>query len=1553
LKLPKDQWPPNQPSSIVSVALIHYKNQRTQQELIEISERFKEGAPAIDKLALQSRVTKDINKVFSADYYNEIPKCILIEGAPGIGKTILAKEIAYLWAKGELLQNCNLLFLVHLRDPQLHKVKEIKELIQLYCNERVAAHITEYLESNKGDDVAFVFDGFDELPSNLQQQSLITQIIEREGLGRDCYKATVVVTSRPTATLSLYHVVDRRVEILGFSKEERDKYISLSIESGQKEKLYEYLNQHPIINGFCFIPLYLAILLFLFHMDSLPNTLTDMNEYFVVHSIYRQLNKLSSHKTHVIKNIKDLPADVYEFVKKLSELAYKGLKKNQLVFSYDEIKEVCPEIDDMPGAFNGFGLLQAVQHYIQKGAGTTTSFNFLHFTMQEYLAAFHVSNLPEDLQSLKMKMSFWDGKYSFMWMMYVGIVGVHSSVFISFLSDSQTEIVRSKVRHVSKFSLSDSIRNDKRKCLHLFQCYMEAKSDKIPEIISSIFKAGKIKLTGITLLPHHISSLIFFMSTSITQNWEILELENCNLRCIGMNSLLEHVAKNEGNMSTLTYVDLNGNGSSPWGVYCAITRHGCVDSLTLCGDDGMEEYVEGIIDSVNANATLKTLTLFEIGRTGVKTVSELLDSSLYLIVVNLSCEKIKFERIKNKKNILLQRSYKEIEINILYDELYSTLTQSIELKSKSINDDAAAVLAFGLCNNTTVQKLDISCNEIFDDGVGFISDALMNNNCLQELNISENLIGVEGACKIAKLIQHNTALCKLDVSSCGIPFNGVVVISKCLKSNTTLQEINISGNNAYTTGAKAVAELVKVNSTLLKLDISSCKTSSIGVEFISESYKNNKTLQQLRVSLYGNNVTLNITYPICNLSRKVIRHTESLVISNILCNSNIKELNISHGNMSDDALMKICNSLETNNSLQALNMSYTKITNVRAQMIAEVIKVNTTLKTLNISYCNIPDGGAVDISYSYKCNETLQELIISWNNDQVHVNTADLYSVCDFSRKNIGDAGALIISNLLYNKQAIQKLYISHCSISDSGVVAICDWLKNTYTLQEIDISGNTIASNGASKIAEVIQDNVTLQKLNISFCDITSDGAVFISECLKNNNSLQELNMSHNKFISDGVYKIAEIIQGNTVLKKLDISYCGIPDDGAVVISESYKNNKTPQELIISWNDDQATINTMSTTYDLASKSIGNIGALIVSNLLGDVNKLNISHNKISDGGIIAISTWLNNNSSLQELDMTCNEITILGANKIAEAIQVNTTLRKLDISYCGIPDDGAVVISESYKNNQTLQELIISWRCDEVTVNTTEQSCNLNKGKVGNTGALVVSNLFRNRGTVRTLQLSNNNISDDGLMAISDYLVNDDTLKVFKMAHNNISLKGANMISKIMQSNTRLQTLDISYCGITDDGVVAFSDCLKNNNTLQELILPHNNILLEGANAISKVIRVNTTLQKLDISHCNIPDEGVILISESCKNNTKLQKLKISWNNDIVTVSTADQFWDLSDKDLGNNGTQIVTNILLNKMTVKNVRISQKNMSKVEYEKLPPGLKAIIAYKSKVIYF
>ena len=780
------EWPPQQAKIFVSVAVVHYKGKRTQQEFIEIARIQKEGAPAIDKFASStytgpsakkprleySRVTKNITDIFSPDPTDlpdtsscKAPKCILIEGAPGIGKTVLARETAYCWATNVILTEIKIVFLLYLRDPQLQSITTTKQLVEymsMGClDDEQIMTLNKYLVNTKGQQLCVVMDGFDEYPASMQKHSFIINIIN----GRVLPEAIVVITSRPTATVSLHDQVDRRIDILGLPKEERDKYISQVFNNSpdKKDEVEKYLKQQPVINGLCFVPLHLAILLYLFQQGSLPETLTEMNESFILHTIYRNLEKHRQTPSGPLGKLVNVPEQALDIVYKLSELAFKGLQENKLVFTFEEIKQTCPNIDKIEGAINGFGLLQAVEHYPHKGAGTTQSFNFLHFTMQEFLAALHVSTLPSEQQSSLMEKTFWDGHYNFMWMMFVGIVGIKSEIFVKFVSEGKVYVRKSGIK------MKESILSDKRKRLHVFQCYMEAKSSaEAPDVIFDMFKDEKVIIDKVKLLPHHLSSLMTFMSNSSMQ-WKTLELTRCKITDVGMNVLEQFILER---MSTLDCIDLSGNESSPWGLYCVAIRNCCVDSLTLGGDYGMKEYVNEVTECLQNNTKFQLLKLKNITKEGFKPIFEV-----------------------------------------------RTL-QKLDLSNNNLSDDGAATISDGLKTNRTLLELNLSNNSLSDDGAATISDCLKANRTLLELNLSNNNLSDDGAATISDCLKTNRTLLELNLSNNNLSDDGVATISDGLKTNRTLLELNISQNSITDEGAQEIAKAIKIHLSLRNVNIS-------------------------------------------------------------------------------------------------------------------------------------------------------------------------------------------------------------------------------------------------------------------------------------------------------------------------------------------------------------------------------------------------------------------------------------------------------------------------------------------------------------------------------------------------------------------------------------------------------------------------------------------------------------------------------------------------------------------------------------------------------------
>ena len=580
-----DDWPPYQPDHFTSVALIHHKEKlTTKKEVIAVATQSHKGKIEVgvshnnsaqntrqftnstDQQELPEEYfktchsTKNVTQIF--DYaslqslqmhsrFSTASNFILIEGAPGIGKTILSKEIAFQWANKNLLTDKMMLFLIFLRDPELKNIASLKDFIAYNLGaskeSKSVQLVTEYLEENSGSCLTIVFDGYDEISDEIRHKSFVTKVINRKIL-KLC---GLVITSRPTASMDLRKDCDCRIEILGFTEEDRIEYIKQCFrgEDDKCTQLKVYLEKHSFINSLCYIPLNMTILICLFknffknESYILPKSQTEINEHFICITIERFLKR----KRDVVlttTSLEMLPAPYKQQLRNLSELAFDLLGKDRIVFNNDDIKRY--------KTWSNLGLIKTVKFNYQ----TDASFNFLHFSLQEFLAAYYVTSLYTWNQVTLLRDNFWDSRYLNMWVMYVGLTKGVSFAFRHFLTRRSYILISLIFR--PNYIANELIR-DKVKCLHLFQCFSELGDDKICQQVGKCFVDENIDLSNSTLLPRDMHTLCLFFTRSAVLQWKLLDLSNCYIGDNCCKMLVDLLQDNGKSKVKITEINLSNN----------------------------------------------------------------------------------------------------------------------------------------------------------------------------------------------------------------------------------------------------------------------------------------------------------------------------------------------------------------------------------------------------------------------------------------------------------------------------------------------------------------------------------------------------------------------------------------------------------------------------------------------------------------------------------------------------------------------------------------------------------------------------------------------------------------------------------------------------------------------------------------------------------------------------------------------------------------------------------------------------------------------------------
>ena len=701
----KDTWPPDQPSEFTPLVLLHCEDEQSTTQVTTITKALHRGAisdvvsatssakrPGLrshDELgeALKaSKATTDISEILAPLVVSDKAQTILIEGAPGIGKTILLKHIAYSWAEQGMLQKYNLVLLVHLRDPTVQKMSTPEQLFQYFCKPfgsnaaKIAITCSEYFLENNGKSLLLLLDGYDEMPEELRGNSLIADILNRQVLP-DC---GLVVSSRPHASLLLRKQASLRVDILGFSEEQRKHYIEHSLSDQSKIKqLNTYLDQHNIISSLCYLPFNILLLLFLYKQGFLPNNVTELYSIFICLTIRRNLTKYGIAAKQAITDINNLPEPYGKFIQQLSKLSLQALNNNQLIFTLNELKQFCPQVESIPGALNAFGLLQAIEHV--SIFQTTTTFNFLHLSLQEFLAANYVTTLTPDEELSILEEYFWRGSHSNMFTIYITLTNAQRSSFRKFLSGGDATI-----------AIHSKFLEDKLKSIHLYRCFNEVSGDdRVCRTIERKFSNGIINFPGTTLSTNDIENIAIFLTCSNIKQWKGLHLWACHIRDAGLRILLRIL-----NSSTITieklWLSSNDLSSSSDGCLSDIVINCRVRVLDISYNKTIGQ-TEEFFPTILSSPSLETLFIDDIN----------LSSSAAIMI---------FTALKEKK----------------------TKLKKLLMADNDVTDDACDVIAETLQVNSTLEYLSIHGNKISKEALQLILNSLRHNNTLTELRVPSN-----------------------------------------------------------------------------------------------------------------------------------------------------------------------------------------------------------------------------------------------------------------------------------------------------------------------------------------------------------------------------------------------------------------------------------------------------------------------------------------------------------------------------------------------------------------------------------------------------------------------------------------------------------------------------------------------------------------------------------------------------------------------------------------------------------------------------------------------
>ena len=640
-------------------------------------------------------------------------KVILLEGAPGCGKSTLSEYISQQWEKGQLFNQFKLVILIQLRDPAVKNAKDLADLLPC-SNAKTAQLLAWIMMEIKCQDVLFILDGWDELPSHLRKKSIFSELVSSYlPSSNQLTGSTVIVTSRPIASGDLHQVVSSRVEILGFTAKELHQFFTECLKGDTEavKTLLERIEENPEVAGSCYLPLNATILVHLFKSDrnTLPTTLYGIFSSLILKSIKRHLKLRTQYKDASMESLDQLPEFANKPISVLCRLAYDGVMEDKIIFT------------SLPVDVNTLSLLQGVESFI--GREKAVSHNFIHLSIQELLAAYFIATqLPASEQVSKFNELFDKSRFSVVFRFYAAITKLKTPG----IKDMVVRVARS---------------NKKSLLLSLFHCLYEAQDPSLCESVAQQLQHG-LDLRSTTLSPLDCLCIGYFLAhvcKMAAVEFKVY-LSNCSISDQGCKYLVSGLHKyldTHSAVTTLLSMDMCNNGISHHGVHhlSTLLKLSCINVLKL-----FEDHLVSKLDAIHSTFTkqLKNSTTFKqlwlwgcgLNSQSAESLAEALTTNKHLELLDISYNALCDDGIQHLAHALrVNQGLKDLD-----------------LSNCGMTDVGLECLAKSLQHNNVLTRLYVyyishtnKPNRLTEKMVPVLTECLQNNHTLTELVLPKNL----------------------------------------------------------------------------------------------------------------------------------------------------------------------------------------------------------------------------------------------------------------------------------------------------------------------------------------------------------------------------------------------------------------------------------------------------------------------------------------------------------------------------------------------------------------------------------------------------------------------------------------------------------------------------------------------------------------------------------------------------------------------------------------------------------------------------------------------